>query len=192
MQREAQRQSGREVGETERGEDYGVDADVHDTVHEGLLSNTRSEVCVELPVVDESGHVPEKATLLWSIPGAVESTTSGSGVAEAGDRAGGGPRLCRELPRNPGWHVGVAFRSNDRSNAGGEAAELTGVSGPEEGCWEGDGVAGKGGAGQHSPHGGPECLSVSDGHVQIKEHVIPTAVQVGHVGIFFRLRLSHP
>ena len=98
MQREAQRQSGREVGETERGEDYGVDADVHDTVHEGLLSNTRSEVCVELPVVDESGHVPEKATLLWSIPGAVESTTSGSGVAEAGDRAGGGRGYVASCP----------------------------------------------------------------------------------------------
>ena len=188
MQREAQRKSGREGGETERGEDYGVDADVHGTVHAGHLSNAHGAVRVEVPAV-ESGHVPEQATLLLSIPGSVESTTSGSGVAQAGDRAGGGPRLCRELPQNPGGprlcrelpqdpdgHAGVADRSNDRPNAGVEAAELTRVWGPEEGgCGKGDGVAGKGGAEQHA---GPECLSVPEGHVQIQEHVMPTAVQV--------------
>ena len=187
VQREAQRESGREGGETERGQDSGVDADVHSNVHAGRLSNAHGAVRVEVPVVDESGLVPEQATLLLSIPGSVESTTSGSGVVEAGDRAGGGPRLCRELPRNPGGHAGVAFQSNDRPNAGGEAAELTGVWGREEGgCGGGDGVAGKGGAGQHSPHSRPECLIVPEGHVQIKEHV-PTAMQVGHVGHFFPL-----
>jgi hypothetical protein len=187
VQREAQRESGREGGETERGEDSGVDAEVHGTVHAGRLLNAHGAVRAVVPVVDESGHVPEQATLLLSIPGSVESTTSGSGVVEAGDRAGGGARLCRELPRNPGGHAGAAFRSNDRPNAGGEAAELTGVWGREEGgCGGGDGVAGKGGAVQHSPHGRPECLSVPEGHVQIKEHVMPTAVQVGHVGYFFR------